>query len=133
MVRVAVIAQTTGTANASERKYLQLGPSERVVRMLRIRRDDHRALSYELAVMPIRLFPNLSPDTEIASDIFGLARDHGVALGIATERVRTMKASKDVAAHLGINAGERVMKLDRNVSTADGLPVEWRIAFMAEL
>jgi DNA-binding GntR family transcriptional regulator len=132
MVRVAVIAQTTGTANASEQKYLRLGASERVVRVLRIRSENHRALSYELVVLPIRLFPNLTPDSEIASDIFGLARDHGVVLGIATERVRIVKATKDVAAHLGLTAGGWVMKFDRVVRTTEGLPVEWRIAFIAQ-
>lgn len=130
MVRVAVIAQTTGTANATERKHLQLSASDQVVRVLRMRRHDHRALSYELAVLPLRLFPDLPPDSEIASDIFGLARSHGFVLGAATERVRTVKASRDVAAHLGMTEGGRVMKLDRVVSTNDGLPVEWRIAYI---
>jgi len=132
MVRVAVIAQTTGTANATEQKKLQLGGSEQVVRLLRIRSDGHRALSYEHAVLPIRLFPNLSPDSELAPDISGLARDHGIVLGTATERVQIVKASEDVAAHLGITAGGRVVKLDRVIRTTDGLPVEWRIAFMAQ-
>lgn len=63
--------------------------------------NDRRALSYELAVLPIRLIPNLSPDSEITSDIFRLAHDHGVIVGAATEKVRTVKASDDVAAHLG--------------------------------
>ena len=40
-----------------------------------------------------------------------------------------MPATREVAKHLGIGAGAQVMKLDRIVETADGEPIEWRVAF----
>ena len=62
------------------------------------------------------------------SDITELAQCYGLSLGRATERVSIVPATKDVAKHLGIAAGANVMKLDRIVETADGAPIEWRVA-----
>ena len=40
-----------------------------------------------------------------------------------------VRASNDVAVHLGIAAGTDVLKLDRICETVDGEPLEWRVAF----
>ena len=133
MVRVAVIAQTTEAASKSEQTRLKLSPGATVVRVLRSRRQKERRLAYELVVLPLARFPGLAADGDIVADIHELARDHGLVLGAATERVSFVKASTAVAEHLGVAAGTRVMKLDRVTSLADGAPVEWRIAFTLEL
>jgi DNA-binding GntR family transcriptional regulator len=52
-----------------------------------------------------------------------------VVLGKATERVRTVRAGKAVAAFLGVGVGKRIARMDRITQSADGLPVEWRIAY----
>lgn len=130
MVRVAVIAQTTGTANKSEQRRLGLGASDRVLRVTRVRRQQ-QSVAYEIVVLPLKMFPRLAPDRHLTADASELARDHGLALGIATERVQVAKASASVAAQLGITPGARVMRLDRVASTVDGMPLEWRVAFIA--
>ena len=58
-----------------------------------------------------------------------LARDHGVVLGEAEERVAAVLPSKSVALTLGIGVHEPVLLLDRVVRALDsGIPVEWRTA-----
>jgi DNA-binding GntR family transcriptional regulator len=61
------------------------------------------------------------------SEITELARCYGLSLGRATEGIRIVPATKNVARHLGIAAWASVMKLDRVAETADGKPIEWRV------
>ena len=65
----------------------------------------------------------------VVSDIAELAQRYGVSLGRTTDRVSIVPATREVAQHLGIAVGADVMKLDRIVETADGEPVEWRVAY----
>jgi hypothetical protein len=74
-------------------------------------------------------FPGLVPNGRDIPDIAQLAQRHGLTLGRATERVSIVPASGEVALHLRIAAGTDVLKLDRVIETADGIPLEWRVAF----
>jgi DNA-binding GntR family transcriptional regulator len=74
-------------------------------------------------------FPGLVPNDEDIPDIAQLAQRHGLTLGRATESVGIVAASGKVALHLRIAAGTDVLKLDRVIETADGIPLEWRVAF----
>ncbi len=130
VVRVAVIAQTTGIASKSEQRRLRLGEADPVLRIARVRSEDGRAIAYEIVVLPLKLFPGLDPRERIGSDTLELARRHGLDLGLAVERVRSDKASKSVAACLGVAPGSGIRTLDRIVRTVDGLPLEWRVAFV---
>jgi GntR family transcriptional regulator len=122
---IALITQSTGIATVDEWAKLNLNaPNSRVLRLTRVRRDT--AVTLEEAVLPLERFPGLIAD---ASDITELARGYGLSLGHATERVSIVRATLEVAKHLGIAAGAEVMKLDRIVETIDGRPVEWRVAF----
>jgi GntR family transcriptional regulator len=132
VVRVAVLAQTTGTASKSEQERLRLGESDPVLRVTRVRSEDGSPLAYELVVLPLKLFPGLVSNGEIGSDTLGLARRQGLQLGLAVESMSTTEASEPVAASLGVAPGSRVKMLDRVVSTVDGQPVEWRVAFTRE-
>lgn len=67
---------------------------------------------------------------QITSDIGELAEVHGLLLGLASERVGLVNAGKTVAGHLGIAEGRRVMKIGRMVATAEGVPLEWRMAIV---
>jgi DNA-binding GntR family transcriptional regulator len=100
-----------------------------VLRVLR-RRDNGRHVSYEHVVLVLGRLPGWVPDSEMASDFLSRARDHGVDLGQATERIALVKASKDVAEQLGLDEGALVMRLDRIVETTGGIPVTWRIAYV---
>jgi DNA-binding GntR family transcriptional regulator len=127
----ASIAQTVGTANAVEWAKLALNAFQTpVLKVTRIRYgDDDRPCSYEEVVLPLDRFPGLTPNGGDIPDIVVLAQRHGVSLGRATERVSIVPATRDVALHLRIAAGTDVVKLDRITETADGEPIEWRVAF----
>jgi DNA-binding GntR family transcriptional regulator len=132
MAHALSIAQAAGTANIVEWAKLALNsPQARVLRVTRILFDDKdRPIALEEAVLPLERFPGLSPNGGgDIPDINELAQRHGISLGRAMERISIVPATKDVAAHLAIAAGADVMKLDRIVETADGEPVEWRVAY----
>ena len=129
MLRVAVVAQTSGTANGPEQKRLGLAGSDRVIRVQRTRSDDHRMLAYELIVLVLRAFPGLTVERDITADVVELARDHGVVLGRVIERIELVRASAHVARQLGMRAQSQVLRLDRVTRTPEGMPVEWRLTF----
>jgi len=108
-----------------------LSSHARVLRVTRILFDDKdRPIALEEAVLPLERFPGLSPDG--GGDIPGiiqLAQRHGISLGRAMEGINIVPTTKDVVSHLAIAASADVMKLDCIVKTADGEPIEWRVAF----
>jgi len=128
MAKIALITQNTDTANETECTKLALkAPHARVLRLMRIRYAAlNRPVALEVVVLPLDCFPGLTADT---SDITQLAQCYGLFLGRATERISVVSATKNVAAHLGIAVGADVMKLDRIAETADGAPIEWRVAY----
>jgi DNA-binding GntR family transcriptional regulator len=125
------IAQSIQTATLVEWAKLALSaPKARVLRVTRILFDaDDRPLALEEVVVALERLPSLAPNGGDIPDIVELAQRHGLAVGRATERISIVPAIKDVAAHLRIAAGCEVMKLDRIVETADGDPIEWRVAY----
>ena len=101
-----------------------------VLRVTRLRHDDQaRPVALEEVVLPLDRFPGLAPNGGGIPDIVELAQRHGLSLGRVTERISIVRATRDVASHLRITAGTDVMKLDRVTETADGRPIEWRVAF----
>jgi DNA-binding GntR family transcriptional regulator len=134
VTRIALIAWTIVTANGIELAKLALNdPQAPVLRMTRKRCDAlDRPLAYEEIVLPLSQFPRLACDVDLTSDILQLARRHGLSLGQATESVCIVRATTDIALHLGIAEGMDVLKLDRVTKTADGAPIEWRVTFAPE-
>jgi DNA-binding GntR family transcriptional regulator len=132
-VAVSVITQSTGVADAIEQTRLDLAAGDAVVRVTRIRSEGCRPTAYELAVLPLGRFPGLKSDSEITHDLLALASAHGLALGRVTEGLDTVSPTSEVAEHLEIGPDEAVIKLDRVVRSAHGLPIEWRIAFVLKL
>ena len=131
MAALTSIAQTVGTANVAEWAKLVLSNLQApVLRVTRLRHDDQtRSVTLEEVVLPLDRFPGLAPNGGDIPDIVELAQRHGLSLGRVTERISIVRATRDVASHLRITAGTDVMKLDRVTETADGRPIEWRVAF----
>jgi DNA-binding GntR family transcriptional regulator len=125
------IAQTVGTASVAEWAKLVLSDLQApVLRVTRIVYDAvDRPLALEDVVLPLERFSGLTANGGDVPDIMELAHRYGLSLGRATERISIVQATKDVAEHLGIATGAKVMKLDRIVEAADGQPVEWRVAY----
>jgi DNA-binding GntR family transcriptional regulator len=130
VARVRVITQTTGTANKAEQQRVGLSAAEPVLRLARVRYCGDRPFCYEKVVLALAWFPGLQGEDEITSSTTEIARKYGLTLGRALEQAKLARASKVVAAHLGIAEKAQVMKLDRVVAAQDGQAVEWRVAFV---
>ena len=104
-----------GTANLVEWAKLDLGDlSTRVLRATLIRYDDSGcAVEVQHVVLPLDRFPGLVPNGGDLSDIVDLTRRHGLSLGGASEHIRIVPASGDIAQNLGIVPGTAVLKRDR--------------------
>jgi DNA-binding GntR family transcriptional regulator len=132
MVRLVGLSQETTVATAAERLLLALDDANAmVIRIKRLRYADDRLLSYEEVVLPSARMSH-DGDLDLSLDIADLARQRGLTLGRATEFVLTVSADPVIAARLGVAVGTRVMKLDRIATTADGLPIEWRVAYSVQ-
>jgi DNA-binding GntR family transcriptional regulator len=124
------IGQAARTANGIERTILRLTSQQAsVLGVTRIRLDKDDRLAHEEIVLALDRFPGLAPNDGDIPDIAELAQRHGLSLGRATERVSTVPANNDIALHLGIAEWTDVLRLDRVTETADGSPLEWRVAF----
>ena len=125
-----MIAQAIGPADTIEQERLKLAAGDVVVRVTRIRSIGDQPASHELAVLALARLPGLIPDADMQDDIVALARTHGVDFGRATTEVfDTIHAATDVAELLGIDPNDAVLKLDRVVRCARGLPIEWRVTY----
>ena len=131
MARIAQIARTVGTANVVEWAKLALaGLQAPVLRVTRLRHDDQdRPVALETVVLVLKHFPALEGDGGVIPDICELAQRYGLSLLRTAERVGIVPAAGDIALHLGIAVGTKVLKLDRVVETAGGVPIEWRVSF----
>lgn len=119
----------TSIADPTECRRLRLSPIDSVIRVARTRALDGRIFMTERVALPQNRFARLNPKSEFSHRISVLARDHGIILGHADERVAAVAASKEVATDLQIADGLAVLVLDRVVFAIDGEPVEWRVAW----
>jgi DNA-binding GntR family transcriptional regulator len=131
MGRVALISQTAGPATDIECARLALNePTAPVLRVTRIRHDKKdRPLAYEHVVLPLDHFPGLAGAGDVIANITDLAKQFSLSLDRATEQVSIVRATSEIAHHLGIAEGAGVLKLDRVIKTRGGESVEWRVAY----
>ena len=89
---------------------------------------DCRPSRYEIACLATERLA--ISDLETVGDylIVPLAQARGIHLSRAVERITVSEASPEVAGLLHIPAGSAVLRLDRVIHSADGDPIEWRIA-----
>jgi GntR family transcriptional regulator len=130
VVRVTLIGQTTARATRPEQQRLGVGGTDEVMRITQVRFNNERPVAFERIVLPLARLPPIARDGADATDIFTLAKEHGLTLGLARERLGIVRAGVQVAAHLRIGKGTSVLKLDRITLTTDGTPIEWRVSFV---
>jgi DNA-binding GntR family transcriptional regulator len=107
-MNVALLAQTAGTANVLERARLELNdPGAPVLRLARIRYDANDSPpAYEEVVLQLDRFSGLARHVSATSDIFELFQRHGLLFGRARGRISIVRATGDIALHLGIVVGD---------------------------
>jgi GntR family transcriptional regulator len=116
-------------ASIEERQRLLLNEGALVYRIHRTRSHLGRTCIVEDVSLPAERFSGLVEAPDPATELTSLARDHGVLLGEAEERVAAVVPPEAVALMLGTAANQPVLLLDRIVRALDsGIPVEWRTA-----
>jgi GntR family transcriptional regulator len=126
--RVASAEISEDVASEEERQRLHLGARHRVFRVRRVHVHSGRAFMVEKAAVPGALFPQLAARSDIAANIATLAREHGVLLGKAEDRISSGLPTPDGAQALGIVSGTPVIHRERVVFTLNGAPAEWGVA-----
>jgi GntR family transcriptional regulator len=115
-------------ASTMECARLRLRAGDEVYRVRRVRRYRDKDFIVEDVALPAALFPGLCEKTAMTHDVGVLARQYGLLLGKAEERLRVCVPPPDIAEIIGVLPGKPVILLERTVMTRDGRPAEWRTA-----
>ena len=124
-----VLRRSQGAARKDEAAKLQIAVETPVIRITRVRSIGGKAAIFERLVLPCRLFPDLQERRDLPNTLYTLfARDYGVTVGKAVERLRAVTAAPDVARQLAIEPNHPLLEIDRVALALDGRPFEWRIS-----
>lgn len=124
-----VLRRSLGTARKEEALRLEIDRDAPVTRISRVRTIGGKAAIFERLVLPCHLFPDLHEHRELPNTLYTLfARDYGITVGKAVERLRAVPATPEVARQLGLEPNAPLLEIDRVASALDGRPVEWRIS-----
>jgi GntR family transcriptional regulator len=125
--RVLRIAKAS--ARAGEAARLQLAPQAEVIRIARVRSLDGRPAIFERIVLPAALFPGLHEKRDLPNTLYTLfARDYGLTIARAEERLSADRAGAEAARLLGLDREAPLLSIDRVALALNGRPVEWRIS-----
>ena len=126
--RVASVEISETAANEEERQRLHVAADDLVYRIRRVHVHNSQAFMVEDATVPAARFPHLAARPGMAANITTLAREHGVLLGKAEDRISLCVATAESAKALGIASGTPVLRRERVVFVLDGAPTEWGVA-----
>jgi GntR family transcriptional regulator len=125
--RVLKIAR--GPAKAAETGRLDIAPGEDVIRITRVRSLGERPAIFERIALPAALFPGLDARSDLPNTLYTLfARDYGVTIGKAEERLSAVPAGAEAARHLNLDRAAPLLAIDRIALALDNHPVEWRLS-----
>ncbi|MGF1594040.1 MAG: GntR family transcriptional regulator [Kiloniellaceae bacterium] len=124
-----VLRRSGGPAKPVEAARLDLAPGAPVLRIARLRSFDSRPAIYERIVLPAALFPALEARRKLPNTLYTLfARDYGITIGRAEERLSAVAAGAEAARHLGLDRDAPLLAIDRIALALDDRPVEWRLS-----
>jgi GntR family transcriptional regulator len=126
--RVTSMEIEEGAVSDEERRRLRLAAADPVYRIRRVHVHRGQTFMVEDATVPAALFPGLADRRNTAAGISELAREHGILLGRAEERLSPAASTPAAAQALGIAPGMPVMRRDRVVFILNGPPAEWAVA-----
>jgi GntR family transcriptional regulator len=122
-----VLRRSGGPARPAEAERLEIARGDPVFRIVRLRSYAGRPAIFERIALPAEIFPGLDRRRELPNTLYTLfARDYGVTMARAEERLTAVAAPADVARHLDIEEGAPLLAIDRVALALDRRPVEWR-------
>ncbi|WP_306118905.1 MULTISPECIES: GntR family transcriptional regulator [unclassified Roseitalea] len=132
-----VIEKTVSLPSPEESLKLALSPTDRVVRLTRIRMANGEPLALERAVVPLEA---VRPE-QIGASLYKALHENGFAPHRALQRLQAATASAREAELLEIDPGSPIQQIERLSYLANGQPIEMtrsayrgdRFDFLAEL
>jgi GntR family transcriptional regulator len=118
--RSILLEKTVSLPKPDELLKLGLSPSDRVVRLSRVRLSNDEALAVEHAVVP--LFA-VKPE-DIDTSLYEALRLTGHRPVRALQRLSAAIADAEEAHHLGIATGSPILHIERHAFLANGRPIE---------
>jgi GntR family transcriptional regulator len=125
--RAKLLQQAIGEPTPREQATLRIGPGEPVARKRRLLSVASGPFAVEEACLAVSRLPGLVAETLGDWNALALAQPHGVHVNAASEEVRPVPASPEVAAQLCVEAGTMLLRLDRVLFAGEETPIEWRI------
>lgn len=124
--RLLGLREQRAPARVAQRLGLGLGTV--VTQVRRVRLLDDRPVSVDLTYVPREIGRVLAEQDLERRDIFAvLERDCGLALGHADLALDAVPADGELAAHLKLDEGAPVLRIERLTHTHDGRPVDYEV------
>lgn len=115
------IIKAYGSPTAEEAEILHISPSDRVVRLGRVRLSDGEPLAIEHAVIPAILLPEIE---EIAESLYQALDIKGNRPVKGTQKVQASLANPTEAGLLSVEENSEILRIERRSYLQDGTPVE---------
>ena len=115
------LLRSTGPVRLAERQPLGLPAGARVARLHRVRLADGVRMALEYSVLPAALVPR---PQKLEGSLYAYLAAAGCAPVRATQHLRALGASPEMALHLGIAEGSALLWASRVASDASGRVVE---------
>lgn len=124
-----VLKISRGPSKTTEAGRLEIAHREDVIRITRVRSLEGRPAIFERIVLPAALFPGLDARRDLPNTLYTLfARDFGVTIGRADERLSAVAAGAEAARHLELDREAPLLAIDRTAHALNNHPVEWRLS-----
>lgn len=124
-----VLTYEEGAATELENEHLLLKNVDTVRRLTRLRRFRDRPFMYEEIAIPAELFPASKDVDNPELWISTTARNCGVLLGDAEEKINLAPCPAQAALLLDVQPGSTVMRIRGVMQTLWGQPARWRDAY----
>jgi len=125
---VKVVEQGLHSPTEEEQAHLRVRPEEKILRTKRLQTLRGQPFLFEVVAVAASRLPGLELGSLHDHPIATLAQRHGVHLTQGSENLSLAAATCEAAASLCVEPGKMLLKLDRVLFSADGHPVEWRLA-----
>ncbi|MGT2666274.1 GntR family transcriptional regulator [Streptococcus rifensis] len=119
-----LVSYMASKPNKKEQAYLELRPSETVIRMERVRFADDLPVVYEVAVVPKKFIAQVSQD-EVTQHFFKTLTEAGYKIGKSKQTIYARLAQDVVTDYLGLEPGQAILGLTQVSYFEDGQPFEY--------
>lgn len=115
-------------ASSEVTHFFQVEPDMRILRMSRVRGSEQSPIVYFCSYFNPAI--GMTGEEDFSQPLYTLLQErYGVVVHKSVEEVSAMLADGELAAKLGISAGDPILKRKRMVLDAKGFPVEFNVGY----